>query len=147
MLYAGIDAGLIMNTFIMNIVDASHELTIKDVSLFVGVDASGSFGIQANHDRFMTTLLFRLARFRQQSENWQYLALPGGVLYFKDNLLNLSTRHFLIDDDFDRISILLNQQLITEEDKLRATRLSLYRMEQAMLKRMVSLQRKSGAWR
>lgn len=147
MLYARFDAGLIMDSFVMNLYDATDELTIEDASSFVGMDASGSFGIQANHARFMTTLVFGLARFRRQSEQWQYLALPGGVLYFKDNILSVSTRHFLIDTDFDRISTLLAQQLITEEDNLRATRLSLQRMEQAMLKRMVSLQRKPGGWR
>ncbi|ESS67163.1 ATPase, F1 complex, delta/epsilon subunit [Methyloglobulus morosus KoM1] len=136
-----------MDSFVMNLYDATDELTIEDASAFVGMDASGSFGIQANHARFMTTLVFGLARFRRQSEQWQYLALPGGVLYFKDNILSVSTRHFLIDTDFDRISTLLAQQLITEEDNLRATRLSLHRMEQAMLKRMVSLQRKPSGWR
>ena len=136
-----------MNSFVMNLYDTTNELSIQDVSTFVGIDSSGSFGIQANHDRFMTTLVFGLARFRQQSENWQYLALPGGVLYFKNNVLTVSTRHFLIDTDFDRISTLLDHQLITEEENLRATRLSLHRMEQAMLKRMVSLQRKTSGWR
>ncbi|MEQ1486155.1 F0F1 ATP synthase subunit epsilon [Methyloglobulus sp.] len=136
-----------MSSFVMNLYDATDELTIEDASAFVGMDASGSFGIQANHARFMTTLVFGLARFRQQSKSWQYLALPGGVLYFKDNILTVSTRHFLIDTDFDRISTLLAQQLIAEEDNLRATRLSLHRMEQAMLKRMVSLQRKPSGWR
>jgi F-type H+-transporting ATPase subunit epsilon len=147
MLHARFDAGLMMNSFVMNLYDATDELSIEDANAFVGMDASGSFGIQANHARFMTTLVFGLARFRQQSESWQYLALPGGVLYFKDNILTVSTRHFLIDTDFDRISTLLAQQLITEEDNLRATRLSLHRMEQAMLKRMVSLQRKPSGWR
>lgn len=147
MLYAWLDAELRMNSFVMNLYDATNELSFEDVSTFVGMDASGSFGIHANHDRFMTTLVFGLARFRQQSEDWQYLALPGGVLYFKNNVLTVSTRHFLVDTDFERISTLLDQQLITEEDNLRATRLSLHRMEQAMLKRMVSLQRKPGGWR
>jgi len=135
-----------MNTFVMNLYDATNQLSIEDVSTFVGMDASGSFGIQANHDRFMTTLAFGLARFRQKSDDWQYLALPGGVLYFKKNVLTVSTRRFLVDNDFERISTLLDHQLITEEDNLRATRLSLKRMEQAMLKRMLSLQRKPGGW-
>ncbi|CAA9891561.1 ATPase, F1 complex, delta/epsilon subunit [Candidatus Methylobacter favarea] len=131
-----------MNSFVMNLYDAANELTIEEVSSFMAMDASGSFGIQANHDRFITTLVVGLARFRQRSENWQYLALLGGVLYFKNNVLTLSTRHFFIDPDFDRISTLLDQQLITEEDNLRETRLCLQRMEQALLKRMVSWQRK-----
>ena len=135
-----------MDSFVMNLYDATNELTIEDASAFVGMDASGSFGIQANHARFMTTLVFGLARFQQLSKDSQYLALPGGVLYFKNNVLTVSTRHFLVDTDFERIRALLDQQLITDEDNLRATRLSLKRMEQAMLKRMLSLQRKPGGW-
>jgi len=132
------------NSFVLKLFDASNDQIIEGVTSFVGMDASGSFGIQANHARFMTTLVFGLARFRQQSHVNQYLALPGGVLYFKNNELSVSTRHFLIDTDLERISTLLEQQLIAEEENLRATRLSLQRMEQAILKRMVSLQRKSS---
>jgi F-type H+-transporting ATPase subunit epsilon len=133
-----------MNSFVLNLFDASNDLRIDGVTSFVGMDASGSFGIQANHARFMTTLVFGLARFRQQENELQYLALPGGVLYFKNNELTVSTRHFLVDTDLERISALLDQQLIIEEENLQATRQSLHRMEQALLKRMVSLQRKSG---
>jgi F-type H+-transporting ATPase subunit epsilon len=143
MLYARLDAGQVMNSFVLNLFDASHEQRIEGVTSFVGEDASGSFGIQANHARFMTTLVFGLARFRLGTDDWQYLALPGAVLYFNNSELSISTRHFLFDTDIERISILLEQQLIAEEDNLRATRDSLHRMEQAMLKRMLALKRKT----
>ena len=133
-----------MNQFTLNLFDATHELRIDGVTSFIGEDASGSFGIQSNHARFMTTLVFGLARFRQVKEDWQYLALPGAVVYFNNNELTLSTRHFLIDTDLERISTLLDQELIAEEENLRATRDSLRKMEQAMFKRMVALQRKTG---
>ncbi|HEY8157409.1 MAG TPA: F0F1 ATP synthase subunit epsilon [Methylobacter sp.] len=132
-----------MNRFVLNLFDASHEQRIEDVTSFVGEDVSGSFGIQANHARFMTTLVFGLARFRLGTDDWQYLALPGAVVYFNNNELSISTRHFLIDTDLERISTLLEQQLIAEEDNLRATKESLRRMEQAMLKRMLALKRKA----
>jgi F-type H+-transporting ATPase subunit epsilon len=132
-----------MNRFVLNLFDAYHEQRIEGVTSFVGEDASGSFGIQANHARFMTTLVFGLARFRLGTDDWQYLALPGAVVYFNNNELSISTRHFLIDNDIERISTLLEQQLIAEEDNLRATRDSLHRMEQAMLKRMLALKRKT----
>jgi F-type H+-transporting ATPase subunit epsilon len=132
-----------MNRFALNLFDTSHEQRIEGVTSFIGEDASGSFGIQANHARFMTTLVFGLARFRLGTDDWQYLALPGAVVYFNNNELSISTRHFLIDTDIERISILLEQQLIAEEDNLRATRESLHRMEQAMLKRMLALKRKT----
>ncbi len=133
-----------MNQFVLNLFDASHEQRIADVVSFVGEDASGCFGIQANHARFMTTLVFGLARFRRVEEDWQYLAMPGAVIYFNNNELTISTRHFLIDADFERISTLLDQQLIAEEENLQATRESLHKMEQAMLKRMLALKRKTG---
>ena len=132
-----------MNQFVLNLFDATHEQRITGVSSFVGEDASGSFGIQPNHARFMTTLVFGLARFRLETDEWQYLALPGAVVYFNNNELTISTRHFLIDTDLERITNLLEQQLITEEENLHATRESLHRMEQAMLKRMLTLKRKT----
>src|SRR5690606_2795288 len=107
-LYARQPAGADMNTLALQLYDATHEQRITGVTAFVGEDASGSFGIRPNHARFMTTLVFGLARFRL-GEGWQYLALPGAVLYFNDNELTLSTRHFLVDTDFDRISTLLEQ--------------------------------------
>lgn len=133
-----------MNSFVLNLFDASHEQRIAGVTSFVGEDATGCFGIQANHARFMTTLVFGLARFRLATDDWQYLALPGAVAYFNNNELTISTRHFLIDTDLERISNLLEQQLIAEEENLRATKESLYKMEQAMLKRMLALNRKTG---
>lgn len=133
-----------MNPFVLTLLDANHEQRIAGVTSFVGEDASGCFGIQANHARFMTTLIFGLARFRLDTEEWQYLALPGAVVYFNNNELTVSTRHFLIDTDFERISTLLEQQLIAEEENLCATRESLHRMEQAMMKRMLALKRKTG---
>ena len=133
-----------MNPFVLNLFDAGHEQRIVGVTSFVGEDATGCFGIQANHARFMTTLVFGLARFRLDTDDWQYLALPGAVAYFNNNELTISTRHFLIDTDLERISNLLEQQLIAEEENPHATRESLHRMEQAMLKRMLTLNRKTG---
>jgi F-type H+-transporting ATPase subunit epsilon len=132
-----------MNQFVLNLFDATHEQRINGVTSFIGEDASGSFGILPNHARFMTTLVFGLARFRLGTEDWQYLALPGALVYFTNNELTISTRHFLLDTDLQRISILLEQQLIAEEENLRATRESLHRMEQAILKRMLMLKRKT----
>lgn len=133
-----------MKDFVLNLFDSSHEQRITGVTSFIGEDSSGYFGIQANHARFMTTLVFGLARFRLATKDWQYLALPGAVAYFNNNALTISTRHFLIDTDLERISTLLEQQLLTEEEHLRASRESLQRMEQAMLKRMLALKRKTS---
>jgi F-type H+-transporting ATPase subunit epsilon len=65
MLYARFHKGFAMSSFVMRLCDATDRQTIEDVTLFVGMDATGSFGIQANHGRFMTTRVFGLARFRR----------------------------------------------------------------------------------
>ena len=133
-----------MEQFVLNLFDVSHEQRIVGVTSFVGEDASGCFGILPNHARFMTTLVFGLARFRLAAADWQYLALPGAVAYFNDNELTISTRHFLVDSNLQSISCLLEEQLIAEEENLQATRNSLRKMEEAVLKRMLMLKRKIG---
>jgi len=67
---------------------------------------------------------------------WHYLALPGGLLYFAENVATISTRRFLRDDDADRISQALEEQLFIEEDNLRAMKQSLSRLEEEMFKRL-----------
>lgn len=130
-----------MKTFTLKLYDARQMQRLDDISIFVGEDASGSFGLKAHHTRFMTTLLVGLCRFRHHQDAWQYLALPGGVLYFSENELSISTRHFMIDKDFEHISSLLKQQIAEEQANLSATRQSLKNMEQSILNRLWNLRR------
>lgn len=131
-----------MNTFTLLLEDATQIKTIDNVASFVGEDDSGSFGIMAGHGRFMTILVLGLARFRLAQQPWQYVALPGGLLYFHDDILSLSTRHFLLDSDYMRISNALQQQLLAEEEKLNSIKESLHRMEEEVFKRMWQLRRR-----
>jgi F-type H+-transporting ATPase subunit epsilon len=133
-----------MSGFTLQLYDSRQSETIDGVSSFVAEDASGSFGILPDHARLMTNLVFGLARFRlEQSAGgegaWHYLAMPGAVLYFADNTLTLATRHYLIDEDYDRISHRLANELLNEEEELHDLRESLKRMEEAMLKRIWEL--------
>jgi len=133
-----------MNTFTLLLQDASRSERIDSVNSFVGEDASGSFGILPDHSRVMTTLVTGLARFRIGETNWHYLAMPGAILYFLNNVLTLSTRRYLRDDDYTRISVALQEQLLAEEEQLHATRESLRRMEESLLKRLWELGHKGG---
>jgi len=130
-----------MNSFTLKLQGATRAKTIEGVTSFVGEDASGSFGLLAGHDRFMTTLVIGLARFRAGKQPWSYLAVPGAVLYFNHNVLTLSTRQFLIDEDYTRISADLQKQLLTEEERLRDTRESLHNMEEQVLRHLWELGR------
>lgn len=126
-----------MNTFTLRLQDAMHSDEITGVTSFVGEDASGSFGILAGHARMMAALVIGLGRFRTGDPGgWTWLALPGGVLYFDDDVLTISTRRYLLDDDYRRISDALRQQLLTEEQQLHGMKDSLHRMEQEVFKRL-----------
>jgi F-type H+-transporting ATPase subunit epsilon len=125
--------------------DATRSEEINNVTSFVGEDASGSFGILAGHARMMTTLIIGLARFRIGGNNWQYLAVPGAVLYFHDNVLTVSTRRYVLDNDYMRISQTLKQQLLEEEENLYALKKSLHNMEEEVLKRLWEMYRREGS--
>jgi F-type H+-transporting ATPase subunit epsilon len=125
-----------MNSFTLRLQDATRTQEIPGVISFVGEDDSGSFGILAGHARLMTTLLIGLARFRGTDGDWQYLALPGAVLYFRDNVLTISTRRYLLDRDYSRISADLEQQLLAEEEKLHDMKESLHRLEKEVLRHL-----------
>ncbi|MCD6582494.1 MAG: hypothetical protein J7K90_11910 [Desulfuromusa sp.] len=131
-----------MKSFTLKLQDATHDDVISEVSSFVGEDSSGSFGILADHARFMTSLLVGLARFRVGNGNWQYLALPGAILYFCNNVLTLSTRHYLMDDNYMHISQALQQQLLEEEKKLQTIKVSLSHLEEEVLKHLWKMGRK-----
>jgi len=132
-----------VNYFTLLLQDTTRSEKIDDVSSFVAEDASGSFGILANHARTMTTLVVGLARFRRRDEVWRYIATPGAVLYFCNNVLTLSARHYLCDDDYMRISAALREQLLVEEEQLHATKESLRRMEEALFKRLSEMGRRT----
>ena len=128
-----------MKTFTLQLWHALGRESIENVTSFIGEDASGSFGILAGRARFMTSLVFGLARFHCADEDWRYIAVPGALLYFSANQLMLTTRRYLIDSDYARVSTALQDQLLAEEMRLREMRASLHRMEESFLRRMTKL--------
>lgn len=130
-----------MKTFTLNLLDATQASSFSGVTSFIGEDASGSFGILAGHARMMTALVIGLARFRIGDASWRYLALPGAVLYFHADVLTLSTRHYLLDDDYLRISAALQRQLLAEEEQLHVMKASLRQMEQEVLRQLWTIGR------
>ena len=60
-----------MKAFTLRLQDSTRLSRIDDVVTFVGEDASGSFGILANHARMMTVLVMGLARFKTEEADWQ----------------------------------------------------------------------------
>lgn len=130
-----------MNSFQLLLISPAQSTTVDGVTSFVGRDESGSFGLCAGHCRFMTMLCFGLARYRVGDELWQYVALPGGLLYFSNTQLSICTRRYLVDRDRQRVSEHLDAALRREEQELKAQRQSVHELEQAMLRRLWYLRR------
>jgi F-type H+-transporting ATPase subunit epsilon len=128
--------------FTLHLADATRAERVEGVTSFVGVDHSGSFGLWPRHHRLVTSLVFGLARFRVGEAPWEYLAVPGAVLRFAGDDLQVSARRYLRDSDLDRISAALEDVLLAEEAELAALKDSLRQMEEAMLKRLWRLQRR-----
>ena len=68
-----------MSGFTLHLFAAERHERIEAVMSFVGEDASGSFGILPQHDRFMTALTFGVARIvvpdRQHVRHGRHFAL------------------------------------------------------------------------
>jgi len=128
-----------MKTFVLHLQSATQYERVSDVVSFVGADASGSFGILAGHERMISTLGFGLARCRTADEKWQYIAMPGAVLYFVGAELTVSTRRYLRGPDYASMSGALHEQLLAEEEKLREVRQTLARLEDEMLRHLQRL--------
>lgn len=129
-----------MNAFALHLCGAVQNERIDEVVSFVGEDASGAFGIQPGHARFMTALVFGLARAHRADGSWEYFGIPGGVLYFNDGVLRVSTRRYLRDTDPGRILTELTGNLLQEEQALADTRRKLRVLEAHLLHEMEVLE-------
>ncbi len=128
-----------MKTFVMRLDSATRCEIVENVVSFVGEDSSGSFGIMAGHARMITFLTFGLARLRSAGGETEYLALPGGLLYFVGNELRISTRRYFRSKDYNEMENILDRQLQEEEENLRAVKDSLRRLDESILRRLLTL--------
>jgi F-type H+-transporting ATPase subunit epsilon len=131
-----------MNDFVLHLQSATQYDRVDYVVSFVSEDSSGSFGLLAHHERMITCLKYGLAWFRFDDNKIDYLALPGGVLYFVDNQLYLSTRHYVRSTDYQTITKALDDELRREEENLREIKESLHRIDEEILKRLWELKRR-----
>lgn len=130
-----------MRTFSLFLQGARQFERIEAVTSFVGEDATGSFALRAHHERFMSALVFGLARYRLADGDWHYLALPGALLYFVDNQLFINTRRYIADTDYNRISQALTEQLLREEEVLMGLKRNLRQLEEAMMRQLLAFER------
>ncbi|PCI43001.1 MAG: hypothetical protein COB49_12940 [Alphaproteobacteria bacterium] len=133
-----------MKTFLLHLQSGLQYEKVEDVVSFIGCDATGTFGLLAGHERMMTILGFGLARFRVSGGTWHYIALPGGVVYFVDNELYISTHRFVHGNNYSIVAAAISDVLAKEEEIRHDFKSSISRMEQEMTRRLWQLQRERG---
>ncbi|HWB85242.1 MAG TPA: F0F1 ATP synthase subunit epsilon [Bryobacteraceae bacterium] len=134
-----------MNTLVLHLQSGTQYERVEGITSFAGQDASGSFGILPGHERLMSLLIFGLARFRIGEEDWQYLAVPGALVYFLDNQLYLNTRRYVRGGDYEAIRATLRTQFMAEETELHDVKRSVQRLEEEMFKRFLEMNRGRSA--
>lgn len=132
-----------MSAFVLQLNEATRCERIDGVTAFIGEDDSGQFGIRAGHQRFMTIHVFGLARFRVAEDPFEFLAVPGGLVYFVGGELFLCARRLFRHPDYHEVARALTEQLAAEELELRGFKHSLRRLEDEMLKRLWRMERRS----
>lgn len=133
-----------MKTFVLNIQSPYGSVTMDDVTSFVGTDASGSFGIRANHERMMTILEFGFVTVHRRDQGIQYIAMPGCILYFLENTMFLVTTRYFISSDDNELTAQLRGQIAREEEKLLSLRESVRKMEESMFKQLYRQEREQS---
>lgn len=125
-----------MSGFPLHLNQATRCERIEGVTAFIGEDKTGQFGIHPGHERFMTIHVFGLAQFRVGTQPFEYLAVPGGLLYFVGGELFLCSRRLFRHRDYREVALALTEQLAAEERDLHGLKQSLRRLEDEMLKRL-----------
>lgn len=125
-----------MNGFTLILQDYSHSLQVENCISFVGRDQSGSFGLQAGHEHFITCLQAGLARYRTTDQSWHYIAQPGATLHFHQRELHLITTQFVISKNRQELQPLLESRWQQETDLQSDTLRHVTRMEQSLARRL-----------
>lgn len=129
-----------MNTFTLEVQSpGANGPHFTDIVSFSGRDSSGDFSILAHAERRMTVLMFGLASFKHENGLQEFLALPGGLLYFRNNELLIATQSFAQSIDFKTITTALESEIRVSETEVRETRRSLRRLDEEILRRLSRL--------
>ncbi len=131
-----------MQTFTLLLNDISQALQFEQVESFVARDASGSFGLQAGHESFVTCLQPGLARFRDGKGQWHYIAQPGAVVLFADNRLQLAATQMLLSDDRDALVAQMDAQWQAMDQQLGTSKLNITQVEQALARKLWEMNRR-----
>lgn len=126
-----------MNAFAIELSSEEAFERIDGVTSFVASDASGSFGILADREPLVTTLDWGLCWMRT-GQGEHYLAVPGGVLYFAENVLRICARRYVRAGEPSHIVVELENEMRTEREVTRSVHDLLHDLDRELLVRLLA---------
>jgi len=136
MLHARTDGAV--RAFAIELSSQERRERIDGVVGFVGADGSGSFGILGGREPLATTLAWGLCSLKTAGATRQYVAVPGGVLYFANDVLHLCARIYLRDGDPERIVKRLTEEMRAEEETSRDMHALLKDLDRELMRRLLA---------
>jgi F-type H+-transporting ATPase subunit epsilon len=134
-----------MKTFALDLCDSMQTTHFPAVTELVAADGSGAFGIRAGHARFVAALRYGLLRFSTADGTIRYAALPGGILRFADDRLEIVSARFFLGDERSGLVQKMTQELAREDSDVRQSRLALARIEQTLMRHLGELAGRTGS--
>jgi F-type H+-transporting ATPase subunit epsilon len=130
-----------MKNFRVRVQSAQEQWSVDNIVSMVGSDASGRFGLQAEHEYFITSLQPGLIRLCDDSGHWFYLAQPGGVLVFQDGQLNIACTEFMHGDDAELLLTKLEKNWQQQDQDLHKAKSSIVQVEQTLARKLWQMNR------
>ncbi|MBN1917858.1 MAG: F0F1 ATP synthase subunit epsilon [Verrucomicrobia bacterium] len=84
-------------------------------------DASGRFGIEPGHERFLTTTVPSLVIYRPARGGERYLAVDHGTLRVTPDRVQLATRQAVASDDLDELARIVEEVFSRQGEAHRRT--------------------------
>jgi len=134
-----------MKTFPLTLLDSRGSDRFSHVRQFIGADGSGAFGVLAGHEAMVAALRYGLARFEDEGGNWHYAAMPGGILHFRKNTLNVVTVRYFLGENADELAERLTQEMSRDDSELVAARQTLAKIDRTLVRRLTTMGLRGGA--
>jgi F-type H+-transporting ATPase subunit epsilon len=133
-----------MKSFALTLCDSAQTAEFPAVTQCVASDQTGAFGILASHAPMVAVLRYGLLRFSTADGRIRFVALPGGILRFSDNHLEIVTSRFFLGEQRETLVDQMAEELAREDSDVRQSRLALAQIEQTLLQHLGELAGRTG---
>lgn len=122
----------------LRITDPTTIVVDRDIMSLRAEDASGSFGILADHADLVTALEISIVSWREPSNKPGYCAVRNGILTVSDgNRVEIATREAHVGDDLDDLETVVLAGYRQHREAERSSRTASARLRMQAIRRMV----------